>query len=83
MKSTLIAIISLLPALAAQAQDPRLVESRDVAAGFQKQLGGTLVCTVKAVGPIQAISVCNKEAPQIAERISQQSGAYVGRQPQG
>ena len=42
-------------------------------------LKGRLMEVMGADGPVAAISVCSKEAPQIAERISQEHGLKIGR----
>jgi len=42
-------------------------------------LKGRLMDVIGSEGPAAAISVCSKEAPQIAERISQEHGLEIGR----
>ncbi|KPK37360.1 MAG: hypothetical protein AMJ65_14760, partial [Phycisphaerae bacterium SG8_4] len=42
-------------------------------------LKGRLREVIGSEGPAAAISVCSKEAPQIAEKISQEHGLRIGR----
>ncbi len=79
MQRTAVMILALLAAGGAQAEDARLPESRRMAVQFQKALGAQLMDAIAAGGPVQAISVCSEQAPQIAARFSAQSGARVGR----
>ena len=44
-----------------------------------KSLKGRLVEVVGTEGPAAAIEVCSKEAPQIAEQVSQKHGLAIGR----
>ncbi|MEJ2321528.1 MAG: DUF3365 domain-containing protein [Gammaproteobacteria bacterium] len=51
--------------------------------GRRRRLGGTLKkelqAAIQAGGPIEAISVCNERAPEIAESISIEKGLQLGR----
>ena len=53
------------------------------AKGAMMALGGTLKkelqAAIQAGGPIEAISVCNKRAPEIAASISAEKGLQLGR----
>ena len=57
----------------------RLSESRMVVKHFAGKLKGELLETLKNSGLINAISVCSKNAPMIADSISQEKGWKVGR----
>ena len=73
-------LLCLFAAHAAVAQeDPRLTRSREVAAQFQQELGGTLLGALGSGGPIDAIDICSVEAAPIAAAFSEQTGARVGR----
>jgi len=65
--------------LGAASDDPRLAQSRDIAARFQQQLGERLMAAMASGGPVEAIAVCHTDAPEIAARISKETGAVVGR----
>jgi hypothetical protein len=69
----------LLSPVALATDDPRLAQSREIAARFQKELSGKLMSAMSAGGPVLAITVCNKDAPAIAARLSAETGAQVGR----
>ena len=44
-----------------------------------KSLKGRLVEVVGTEGPVAAIEVCSREAPQIADQVSQEHGLAIGR----
>ncbi len=80
MKRNTLFPLGLLVALAATAQeDERLALSRDTAAQLGQELAATLLTTLGTDGPVEAIDVCSVEASPIAERLSEQAGARVGR----
>jgi hypothetical protein len=60
-------------------EDPRLAQSRELVARFHADLSGRLKEAMAAGGPVHAIDVCSREAPEIAARLSAESGAVVGR----
>ena len=65
---------------AEQAPAPPWVEqSRQLANQLGSQLKSELTAAIAAGGPVSAIDVCHTRAPQIAARLSQESGAKVGR----
>jgi hypothetical protein len=65
---------------AEQAPAPPWVEqSRQLANQLGSQLKSELTAAIAAGGPVSAIDVCHTRAPQIAARLSQESGAQVGR----
>jgi hypothetical protein len=67
------------PALATPEADPRLVQGRAVVQQFAGELRGALEKAMGRAGPPGAIAVCRDEAPAIAARLSQESGARVSR----
>ncbi len=84
----------LLPALTgilltlgshAQAQEtsgvsPDMAQAMRALAGeLVEQLGQKLKGTMSSEGPIAAVGVCKESAPAIAQRLSAQHGAQVGR----
>lgn len=60
-------------------QDGRLEASRELAAALQSELGSRLQAALAEGGPVGAIEVCRTAAPGIATRLSERSGAQVGR----
>lgn len=80
MKRITLLPMGLLVALSATAQeDERLALSRDAAAQLGQELTATLLTALGTDGPVEAIDVCSVEASPIAERLSEQAGARVGR----
>ena len=78
----LITLLSALPIYSASAETTtkqRVVESKKVVKEFMGQLKGELQSSMKAGGPISAISVCKDRAPAIAEELSNKYGWTVGR----
>ena len=68
--------VSVLPV---QAQDARVMESRREVKSFMEELKGELQAAVSSKGPAGAISVCRREAPAIAGRLSGANGWWVAR----
>jgi hypothetical protein len=68
------------PVPAAPVDKAALVEQ---AKGAVQKLGGTLKgeleTAMKAGGPVDALTVCQKRAPEIAKSVSEESGMQVGR----
>ncbi|MGO9445566.1 MAG: DUF3365 domain-containing protein [Thiobacillaceae bacterium] len=54
-------------------------ETRATAARLVAELGGKLKGEINAHGPASAIDVCSRIAPQIAERLANETGWQVGR----
>jgi len=54
-------------------------ESRESAAAMLKELGGKLQAALKDGGPVNALGVCNIEAPNIAMRISDEEKITIRR----
>lgn len=79
----LLGLITAAPALASEPaptpQDGRLAASRELAAALQGELGSRLQAALAEGGPVGAINVCRTAAPGIATRLSERSGAQVGR----
>jgi hypothetical protein len=67
------------PCATAQDDDTRAVRSRQIVTTFQQELGARLTAALAAGGPVEAIAVCNLEAPQISARLSAESEARVSR----
>jgi hypothetical protein len=63
----------------AQGDDARAARSRQIVTTFQQELGARLTAALAAGGPVEAIGVCNLEAPQISARLSADSEARVAR----
>jgi hypothetical protein len=81
----LLAIVLLLgTASAAMAEEAAgaaawIVQSRGLADRLGGELKAELGRALKAGGPVAAIDVCRSRAPEIAARLSAESGAVVGR----
>lgn len=67
------------PVLSNAQDDQRLTQSRDITARFQQALGARLMSSLSTGGPVEAIGICNVDAPAIAARLSEETGARVGR----
>ena len=64
----------------AQAQDEELLkQSRNLSLSMLKELGGKLQSAMAEGGAINAIGVCNLQAPEIANRISTENQVIVSR----
>ncbi len=59
--------------------DARLAASRETASQLAQQLGGELRKELSAGGPESAIKVCKTVAPEIASKLSRETGARVAR----
>jgi hypothetical protein len=68
---------------APEANTEVMAAKTEAAKGAMMALGGTLKkelqAAIKAGGPIEAISVCNERAPEIAQSISTEKGLQLGR----
>ena len=76
--SVLLAAATALPAWSGE-MDANVAEARQVIHQFFTQLKGELKKAMKEGGPVHAIGVCHEKAPQIATRVSNQTGWYVAR----
>lgn len=76
-------LLCSLPLTASMAADnpnqARIDQSKAVVQEFFGQLKGELGKAMKEGGPIQAITVCNKVAPHIAEQLSAKYNMHVAR----
>lgn len=57
----------------------RTAESRAISMEFMQTLKGELQAAMQSGGPVNAIEVCNKRAPEIAADFSAQKGWTVAR----
>lgn len=71
--------LSLCMGTLAAEEDDRLAESRALAHRFSGELMQALTEAIRSRGAAEAIVVCKEEAPRIARRLSDQSGAIVAR----
>ena len=78
---TILAGLLVMAPWAALADDESalLLKSRTLTADYATQLKAALQESLKAGGPIEAISVCSDVAPKLASEISRASGAKVRR----
>jgi len=74
-------IIGLLSIGCTQAVDTEqaTAESRDAVKSLATELKATLQSTMKSKGPLEAISVCNTQAPLLSEKISASKSMQIGR----
>ena len=77
--SVLFVAVALNSATATAQDDPLLVQSREVTAEFAARMQAALQQGMASGGPVAAIGVCKDIAPDIAERLSAESGAAVSR----
>jgi hypothetical protein len=54
-------------------------ESRDAVKALAGELKATLQASIQSAGPLQAIEVCNIQAPLLAAKVSTEKGMQVGR----
>jgi len=67
-------------AFSAQAQDDELLkQSRNLSLSMLKELGAKLQSAMAEGGAINAISVCNLQAPAIANRVSNENQVILSR----
>ena len=82
LKTTAITAITLIATgLAAQAADKATLaeEGKALMMAFGGTLKGELQAAMKEGGPVNAIQVCNVKAPEIAGKVSADSGWTVAR----
>lgn len=72
-------LFSASTAIAEQDIETQIMKSRMTIKTFGKTLKGELVAAMKAGGPINAIGVCNTEAPKIASKVSLDQAMSVSR----
>jgi len=78
LKNYIFAVLVVANAAAAQ-DDSRQQDSRALADLLQSELGARLMLTLSNEGPVEAIDVCQLEAPGIATSVSSGTSARVGR----
>ncbi|MDG6778985.1 DUF3365 domain-containing protein [Thiomicrorhabdus sp. zzn3] len=80
-KIILSALIAALPAsvMAESSLPEKQLEARQLAKQFLGQLKPELGKAMKSAGPVHAVDVCYKKAPEIAQNLSQSSGWNVNR----
>lgn len=79
-KLMIMTLLLSIPLLAgADELQQRSADSRTVAKAFFGELKGELEGAMKAGGPVNAITVCNHKAPEIAKRHSEAKGWSLGR----
>lgn len=59
-----------------QSQQDKMLAAKDA---LFTQLSGRLMETMGSAGPIAAISVCQRDAPEIAKSVSTEHGLQIGR----
>jgi hypothetical protein len=83
MKNILMPIVLLGLAACQQVSNEeiqrRTTESQAVTAEFMQTLKGELQAAMQSGGPVNAIEVCNKRAPEIAAGFSEKNGWMVAR----
>lgn len=72
------ALLAFTPAKADE-KEALVAEGQGLIKQFATELQGELKAALQAGGAPNAIGVCNEKAPQIAGRVSEQSGWSVGR----
>jgi len=79
---SVLVLMSLLPISYSVAGEPAtdwIAQSRSIAQQLGAELKGELGRAMTDKGPVAAIGVCKDRAPEIAARLSRQSGAQVSR----
>ena len=77
--SALLVAVTLTGASAIAQDDPLLDKSRAVTAEFASRMQAALQQGMASGGPVAAIGACKDIAPDIAARLSAESGATVSR----
>lgn len=75
----LAAVLTANPVLAGASPEQLAAEARGHVKPFMMALKGELKKAMKAGGPVNAIAVCNEKAPEIASRLSKESGWELRR----
>lgn len=74
-----IAFIVFSVAASADQPDPLVKEARLAIKSFASELKGELQAEMEAGGPVNAIGVCNKRAPEIASKVNAGSKLKISR----
>ena len=72
----LLVVMMVMPV---QAEETAVTQSRALVGAFMVELKGELESAIRSQGPAEAVSVCQRRAPAIAARLSQESGGKVAR----
>lgn len=75
LQSSLISLIAFSVACVASDTTPYETAAKNL----QQRLGKVLTSTIRSDGHIAAIDVCNEQAPEIANALSEELGLTVGR----
>lgn len=79
-RTGMILIVASLGPLAQSADlDANVAESRAAVSAFGPQLKTALQSAMQSGGPVNAIQVCNVQAPEIADSVSEDKGLHIGR----
>ena len=80
-KQILFTLCGLLAAFTSYAADNQQLvnETRGAIKALGSELKATLQSSMKSEGPVKAISVCNVQAPKLAQKVSAEKGMEVGR----
>ena len=80
-KQILFTLCGLLAAFTSYAADNQQLvnETRGAMKALGSELKATLQSSMKSEGPVKAISVCNVQAPKLAQKVSTEKGMEVGR----
>jgi len=72
-------LLMVMMALPVRAQETAVTESRALVGAFMAELKGELESAIRTQGPMEAVGVCQQQAPAIAARLSRESGGMVAR----
>ncbi|BCA80487.1 DUF3365 domain-containing protein [Desulfuromonas sp. AOP6] len=75
----ILVLLVLMTALPVQAEEAVVTESRAIVGAFMAELKGELESAIRTQGPVEAVAVCQRQAPAIAARLSLESGGQVAR----
>jgi hypothetical protein len=80
-KQILFIFCALLASFTSYATDNQQLvnETRSAIKSLGSELKATLQSSMKSDGPVKAISVCNVQAPKLAQKVSTEKGMEVGR----
>ena len=79
-KYFLLMICGLFATTSSAAGDQQLTEeTRAAIKALGSELKATLKSAIKTEGPVKAISVCNEQAPKLAQKVSDEKGMEVSR----
>ena len=80
LRTGMVLILASLGVLAQSADiDANVAKSRAAVKAFGPQLKAALQSAMQSGGPVNAIQVCNVQAPEIADSVSENTGLLIGR----